>query len=108
MQQVPGMGAYQVPQQPAMNGPVPVQQQPQFAQPAAYTMGGMMQPQQPQAMMGNPIGYVDPNAAQQDFTQQQQQPVQQQAATQPAAPMPEPPKNPNVKDKATVSKNFAG
>nr|DAP19639.1 MAG TPA: zinc-ribbon domain protein [Caudoviricetes sp.] len=111
MQQVPGMGAYQVPQQPmmqpAMNGPVPVQQ-PQFAQPA-YGMGGMMQPQQPQAMMGNPIGYVDPTANQKDFTQQQ--PVQQQAQPvqqQPAAPMPEPPKNPNVKDKATVSKNFAG
>ena len=69
----------------------------------------MMQPQQPQAMMGNPIGYVDPTANQKDFTQQQ--PVQQQAQPvqqQPAAPMPEPPKNPNVKDKATVSKNFAG
>lgn len=104
MQQVPGMGTYQVPQQPMpMNGPVPVQQQPQFAQPAAYGMGGMM-PQQPQAMMGNPIGYVDPNVAQQDFTQQ---PVQQ-AAPQQAPAMPEPPKNPNVKDKATVSKNFAG
>ena len=101
MQQVPGMGQYQVPQQPGMNQAMPAQQQPQFANPAY----GMQQPQ-PVAMMGNPIGYVDQAAAQQDFTQQQQA---QQPAVQDAAPaMPEPPKNPNVKEKAAVNKNFAG